>query len=125
LHYVLIHNTTHPLNQPVLARYCTSFMCRLRGFTFRRELSPDEAILLVQSKDSRLDAAIHMFAVWTDLSVVWINNAGDVVDLCIAQAWHPFYVPSRPARYVLEMAPGRHGAFQAGDKVEIEEVFVD
>ena len=125
MRYVLIYNTTQPSSQPVLARYCTSFLCRLRGFTFRRELGPDEALLLVQSKDSRLDAAIHMIAVWTDLSVVWINNAGDVVDLCIAQAWHPFYMPSRPARYVLEMAPGRLGAFQAGDKVKIDEVFLD
>jgi uncharacterized membrane protein (UPF0127 family) len=125
LRYVLIHNTTRPSNQSVLARYCTSFLCRLRGFTFRRELGLDEAMLLVQSKDSRLDAAIHMIAVWTDLGVVWINNSGDVVDLCIAQAWHPFYIPSRPARYVLEMASGRLGAFQAGDKVKIEEIFLD
>ena len=125
MRYVLIHNTNRPSNQPVLARYCTSFLCRLRGFTFRRELHPDEAILLVQSKDSRLDAAIHMLGVWIDLGVVWINNTGDVVDLCIAQAWHPFYIPIGPARYVLEMAPERLGAFQAGDTVKIEEVFLD
>ncbi len=125
MRYVLIHNTTRPTNQPVLARYCVSFLCRLRGFTFRRKLAPDEAILLVQSRDSRLDAAIHMMGVWTDLDVVWINEAGDVVDLCIARAWHPFYMPSMPARYILEMAPGRLGAFQAGDKLKFEEVFLD
>ena len=72
-----------------------------------------------------MDAAIHMLGVCTDLGVVWINQSGDVVDLCIARAWRPFYLPPRPARYVLEIAPERLGAFQAGDKVKIEEVFLD
>lgn len=125
MRYVLIHNKNRPTNPPVRARYCLSFLCRLRGFTFRRKLQPDEAILLVQSKDSRLDAAIHMLGVWTDLDVVWINNHGDVVDLCIARAWRPFYMPSRPARYVLEMAPGRLDAFRVGDKLKFEEALTD
>ena len=34
---------------------------------------------MVQPKDSRLDASIHMLGVFTDLAVVWINNAGVVV----------------------------------------------
>jgi uncharacterized membrane protein (UPF0127 family) len=125
LRYILIRNINRPTNPPVRARYCTSFLCRLRGFTFRRKLQPDEAILLVQSKDSRLDAAIHMIGVWTDLDVVWINSNGDVVDLCIARAWHPFYIPDGPARYVLEMAPGRLDAFQIGDKLKFEEALPD
>jgi uncharacterized membrane protein (UPF0127 family) len=125
LRYILIHNTNRPSNPPVRARFCTSFLCRLRGFTFRRKLQPDEAILLVQSRDSRLDAAIHMFGVWTDLDVVWINSAGDVVDLCIARAWRPYYIPGKPARYVLEMAPGRLGDFRTGDKLRFEEALPD
>jgi uncharacterized membrane protein (UPF0127 family) len=125
MRYVLINIINHPTDQPVMAKYCTSFLCRLRGFTFRRKLHLDEALLLVQSRDSRLDTAIHMLGVCTDLGVVWINNNGDVVDLCIARAWRPFYIPARPARYVLEMAPERLGAFQTGDKVKVEEVFLD
>ena len=92
-------------------------MCRLRGFTFRRNLTPGEALLLVQPRDSRLDASIHMLTVWTDLAVIWINNQGVVVDLCTAQAWHPFYIPKQPARYILEMAPSRLPEFAIGDKV--------
>lgn len=125
MQYVLIHNTSQPSSQPVLAKYCASFFCRLRGFTFRRELAPDEALLLVQSRDSRWDAAIHMIGVSTDLAVVWINNQGDVVDVCTARAWRPFYIPKLPARYVLEMEPRRLGAFQIGDRVNLEEAFVD
>lgn len=96
-------------------------MCRLRGFTFRRNLTSDEALLLVQLKDSRLDAAIHMLAVWTDLAVIWINNQGVVVDLCTARAWRPFYIPKQPARYILEMAPSRISEFAIGDKVTLED----
>jgi len=125
MQYVLIQNTSQPSSQPVLAKYCASFFSRLRGFTFRRELSPDEALLLVQPRDNRLDAAIHMLGVSTDLAVVWINTQGDVVDLCTARAWRPFYIPKQPARYVLEMAPKRLEAFQIGDKVTLEEVFLD
>jgi uncharacterized membrane protein (UPF0127 family) len=66
-----------------------------------------------------------MLGVWTDLSVVWINNKGDVVDLCTAKAWHPFYIPRQPARYILEMDLERSDAFHIGDKVSFEEVFLD
>ena len=81
--------------------------------------------MLVQKKDSRMDAAIHMLAVFMDLAVVWINTDGDVVDLRLARRWRPIYVPQSPARYVLEMAPDRLADFQVGDKVRIEEIRMD
>jgi uncharacterized membrane protein (UPF0127 family) len=90
--------------------------------TFRRKLGSDEALLLVQGSDSRLDAAIHMMAVWTDLAVVWVNNQGDVVDSCLARSWRLFYIPRKAARYVLEMAPERLETFQIGDRVRFEQV---
>ena len=77
-------------------------------------------MLLVQSRDSRLDASIHMLNVWTDLAVIWINNQGIVVDLCTARAWYPFYMPKQPARYILEMAPTRLSEFAIGDIVSFE-----
>jgi uncharacterized membrane protein (UPF0127 family) len=119
---VQIKNLSRPEIGPVRVRYCDTFFCRLRGFMFRRQLDADEALLFVQSRESRLDAAIHMLAVWTDLAVVWINDDHYVVDSCLARRWRPFYMPRRPARYILELAPEKLGVFQIGDGVSIEEV---
>jgi len=125
MRYVLIYHQNHPDGQPVRARYCNTFFCRLRGFTFRRRLAPGEALLLVQPRQNRLDAGIHMLGVLTDLAVFWINDHGDVVDLCLARRWQPIIIPRRPARYVLEMAPDRLPEFRIGDRVSIEEISLD
>ena len=125
MRHVLIHNQNRPGGQPVRARYCDGFACRLRGFTFRRNLAPSEALLLVQTRQNRLDAGIHMLGVLTDLAVFWINENGDVVDLCLARRWKPFYIPRQPARYVLEMAPERLPEFRIGDRISIEEISLD
>jgi uncharacterized membrane protein (UPF0127 family) len=120
--HVLIYNLTQSSISPVKARHCESFLCRLRGLTFRRSVSSQEGLLLVQKKDSRVDATIHMLAVFTDLAVVWINSDGGVVDLRLARRWRPIYIPKSPARYILEMAPDRLADFQVGDKVRFEEI---
>ena len=125
MQFIQIKNLSQPELAPILARNCDTFLCRLRGFTFRRRLSQDEALLFVQPRENRLDAAIHMMAVWTDLAVFWINNRGVVVDSCLAKSWHPYYIPRKPARYTLEVAPERFDAFQIGDEVAIEKVALD
>ena len=104
------------------ALYCVSFACRLRGLTFRRTLAEDEGLLLVQGSDSRLDASIHMLFVWMDLAVVWINSAGNVVDVRLARRWHLAYAPQRPARYVLETRPARLDEFKVGDRIKFEDI---
>ena len=117
---VNLQNLTRPLVLPIQATYCTSFLCRLRGLTFRRRLPPDQGLLLVQSRDNRLDAAIHMMGVWINLAVIWINSAGEVVDVKLARRWRPFYIPRSPARYVLELAAERLGDFIIGDRIQFE-----
>ena len=118
---VLVENLTRPLSQPVRAGFCQSFLCQAKGFTFRRHIEPEEALLLVQRRDSRLDSSIHMMFVWTDLAVVWINSGMEVVDTRLARQWHPAYISTRPASYVLEMAPQRLGDFQVGDYLHLVE----
>ena len=119
--WVAIENQTQPLARPVWAGYCDSFFCQLRGFTFRKKIGDEEALLLVQGRDSRLDSSIHMLFVWTDLAVVWMDSRLDVVDVRRAKRWRPGYVPARPARYVLELAPGRFDEFKVGDRLAIVE----
>lgn len=103
-------------------QYCESFLCRLRGLTFRRNLARDEGLLLVQGRrDSRVDSSIHMLFVPFNLAVFWINTNMEVVDKAIAKSWKPAYFPSQPARFVLEIHPERWEDYQIGDAVEFQD----
>ena len=114
---IQIQNQSRALEQPLSVDYCESFFCRLRGLTFRNRIAMDEGLLLVQRQESRLDAAIHMLAVFTDLAVFWINADRTVVDAVQAKAWHLAYFPKRPAKYVLEIHPNRITDFEIGDRI--------
>jgi uncharacterized membrane protein (UPF0127 family) len=118
---VVVVNETHSLESPLQASYCFSFFCRLRGLTFRRQIPQNWGLLLVQGKDNRIDSAIHMFGVFIDLGIIWINNAGVVVDICLAKRWITIKAPRQPARYILEIIPDRLDEFSIGDKVHFEE----
>jgi uncharacterized membrane protein (UPF0127 family) len=119
---VIVRNLSKDLTRPLQAEYCSSYICRLRGLTFRRMLPEGESLLLVYHRDSRLDTSIHMLGVLMDLAIAWINSNEVVVDVRLARQWRPVYLPSQPARYVLEMSPARLGDFQIGDRVRFEEV---
>jgi uncharacterized membrane protein (UPF0127 family) len=101
--------------------YCDTFLTQLRGFTFRARLAPDVGLILVGSRNSRLDSSIHMLFVSFDLTVVWINSDLEVVDKVLAKSWRPAYFSKRPAKYVLEIHPERWGEFSVGDLVEFKD----
>jgi len=115
---VTLSNSNNILPNPIRARWCVSFFSRLRGFMFRKELAHDEGLILVEKRESRMDTSIHMFFVWTDLAVIWLNAQNEVVDTVLARAWRPFYAPAKPAQYTIEIHPSRIGEFRVGDKVE-------
>ncbi|MFZ5822294.1 MAG: DUF192 domain-containing protein [Chloroflexota bacterium] len=116
--FIFIRNLDRQNQDPARVKFCDSFPCRLRGLMFRARLDPDEGLLLVQGRDSRLDASIHMFFVPFDLNVVWINSDMEVVSKVIAKPWRPAYFPERPARYILEIHPDRWEEYRAGERVE-------
>ncbi|MCS6992307.1 MAG: DUF192 domain-containing protein [Anaerolineales bacterium] len=119
-HPVIIRNLSNPSVAPIRGKWCQSFLSRLRGFTFRSQLAPEEGLVLVESHDSRIETAIHMLFVWTDLSIAWVNTQNEVVDTVLAKAWCPFYGPAKPARYVIEYHPARYGDFQVGDQIAFD-----
>ena len=119
---IRILNMNRPEVEPIRAGYAISFRSRLRGLTFRSELPVGEGLLLVESKDSRMDTSIHMLMVFMDLGVIWINNDCQVVDTVLAKSWRPAYFPKQPARYVLEVNPLRLKDYQIGDRILFEEV---
>jgi uncharacterized membrane protein (UPF0127 family) len=118
--HVLIRNLTQPGAPALRARYCVSFLCRLRGLMMQRSLPPCEGLLLVQPRDSRVDSAIHMLFMRMDLAAVWINSDYRVVDVQHARRWRPVYVPQHPARYVLETAPEQMQHFAVGDRLAFD-----
>jgi len=122
---VLIHNLSRPKAPAITARYCVSFLCRLRGLTFRRFLPENWGLLLVQGRDSRLDSSIHMLGVWMDLAVIWINSDKEVVDVKLARSWRLAYLPEKPACYILELAPEHLDNYKIGDRIKIEEQNLD
>lgn len=119
-HPFTLRNLSNSAVRPVQAKWCGSFLSKLRGFTFRHSLGQDEGLLLVEGRDSRLDTSIHMMFVWTDLAVIWINSKNEVVDTVLAKSWRPFYASARPARYILEIHPNRMGEFKPGDIVDFD-----
>jgi uncharacterized membrane protein (UPF0127 family) len=119
---ILVQNITRKIDIPPRIRYCDTFLSQLRGFTFRARLSPDEGLILVSRRDSRLDSSIHMLFVRFDLAVIWINSQMQVVDKVLAKSWHPAYFPKQPARFVLEIHPQRWEDYQVGDVVEFQNV---
>jgi len=105
---------------PLRARLCDTFLCRLRGLTFRRSLSDDEGLLFVESVESRVATAIHMFFVFFSIGVVWIAADGTVVDAKLAKPFRPYYAPRAPARYYLEGTPALLSWVQVGERLTIE-----
>ena len=115
---IFVENKSRKLNSPPSIKYCDTFLTQLRGFTFRSRLGLDEGLLLVGTRDSRLDSSIHMLFVSFDLTVIWINSDMQVVDKIIARSWRPAYFSKQPARYVLEIHPERWGDYEIGDTVQ-------
>ncbi len=101
-------------------RECRSFLCRSRGLTFRRRLAPDEALLLIGQRQSRLEAAIHMLFVFFPIAAVWLDREGQVVDVRLARPFRPVYIPRRPARDVLEGPPELLETVAVGDRLRFE-----
>jgi len=89
---------------------------------FRSHLDPQEGLLLVENRESRMSTSIHMFFVPFDLAVFWISGDFKVVDKTIARSWHPAYLPKESAKFTLELHPDRFSEYEIGDRIEISDV---
>lgn len=98
-------------------RRCAGFLDRLRGLMFRRPLADNEGLLLVGSRQSRADTAIHMFFVFFPIAAIWLDRDGQVVDAKLARPFRPFYAPRAPARDVLEGPPALLERVRIGDRL--------
>ena len=114
---IAVANKNRIIAGDLRVKYCDSFLCQLQGLSFRPRLAPDEGLLLVGKRDSRIDSSIHMFFVPFDLAVFWIDSDLQVVDKALARAWRPAYFSKQRAKYTLELHAQRWEDFQIGDGV--------
>jgi len=98
-------------------RWCSSFLCKLRGLMFRHSLKPGEGLLMVEPSPSRAATAIHMFFMAFSIATIWMDDEFRVVDKVLAKPWRPAYVPAKAARYTLEAAPSLLDQIEVGDQL--------
>lgn len=115
--WVRVHNRSRGNSLLIRSRWCDSFLCRLRGLTFRREIPDGEGLLLVERREGRINTSIHMLFVFFSISVFWVSSDGVVVDKTLAKPWG-FYAPKDAARYILEGTPRLLEEAQIGDQLE-------
>ena len=119
--FISIENKNRKIDGALRVRFCNTFLTQLRGLTLRAPILRDEGLLLVGTRDSRLDSSIHMLFVSFDLTVVWISSEMKVVDKVLAKSWRPAYFPKEAAKYVLEIHSSRWEDFQIGDLVRFKD----
>jgi uncharacterized membrane protein (UPF0127 family) len=119
--WVKVLNRTQGNNELVQARWCATYLCRMRGLMFRRSLPQGEGLLLVYKREGIVMAGITMWWVFFPLGVAWLDASGRVVDCTIAQPWKN-YAPARPAQYILEAHPPILDAVEIGDTLEFVDV---
>ena len=118
--YATVRDTT---KQVLVERalWCKSFLCRLRGLTFRRDISMADSLILDEKTDSRMATAIHMLFVFCPIAAVWINSSFTIVDTRLARPFRLFYLPRAPARYILEGPPELLSLMHPGDRIYFED----
>ena len=117
--WMAVWNETRGKRLLARVRHCASFSCRLRGLTWRQSLDEDEGLLLVGKRESRTDAAIHMFFVFFPIAAIWLDRNGQVIDAQLARPFRPLYIPRAPARDVLEGPPALLKQVQIGDRLRL------
>lgn len=112
--------------QVILARVrlCESFWCHFRGLQFAPRLPDDEGLLFITKHEGRTHTAIHMFFMFFNIAVIWLDASGKVVDKKLAKVWRPAYAPAAPAQYFLEANPDVLERVQIGDVLRFDEVAV-
>lgn len=103
------------------AKWCNSYLSKLRGMTFRRSLAEDGGLVLVENANSRVNSGITMLFTFIDLGVVWVNEAEQVVGTLLARPWRLSYLPPQPARYTIEGHPSILEKIKVGDHIKFKD----
>ena len=86
----------------------------------KEPLAEREALLFVHERESVSATSIHMFFVFFDIGVIWLDAQQRVVDKKLARPFRPYYAAQAPARYFIECHPGALGFVRVGDQLDLE-----
>ena len=111
----LQHTSSH--NSIINIKYCDTFISRLRGLMCTKDLQPNWGIILVDSRESRINATIHTLFMNFDITVLWLDQEMQIVDKTLAKKWNLFFIPKKPAQYVLELHSTKLNEYQVGEKL--------
>lgn len=103
------------------AKWCASFWCHFRGLQLVASLPESEGLLFVTGNESKSGTSIHMLFMLMSIGVIWVNEAGIVVDKKFAKPWRLAYVPQAPAMFYIEAAPTILDTVEVGDALVFEE----
>lgn len=87
-----------------------------------RHLDEDEGLLFVRGGESIAGSTIHMFFMFIEIGVVWLDKSGRVVDKTLARPWRPAYAPKQKAQYYLEAPVSILERVAIGDVLLFDEV---
>ncbi len=102
------------------AWYFESFLNRLQGLMFKKNILSHQAGLFINKNENRLDSAIHMLFMNFDIAVFWIDRLNTIVDKRIAKKWGLVYYPEVKALKILETHTDLYDKLQIGETIIIE-----
>lgn len=97
------------------SKWLNNFFTQGWGAMFKKRL--DCGLIFPFSKPTKNAASIHMFFVFTPLTVLWVNEEKVVVDKVVAKPFR-VYSPDQEAKYVVELPPEISNKVKIGDYLE-------
>ena len=99
---------------------------RKQGLMFRPTLAADRGMLFVYPKTG--DYRIWMKNTLIPLTVIWMNEEAEIVDIKLLQPCKqpscPVYSAQQPSRFIIELHQSQHQLYRKGDRFpELGRVF--
>lgn len=102
-------------------KVCETIASRIKGLMFSKKINNDQALVIVNEKESIKNARLHMMFVFYKIDVVWLNKKLEIVDLKEgAVPFTPLIIPKEAAKYVIEMNNGKikENKLKTGDRIK-------
>ena len=101
----------------VNVKYCDTIFSKFKGLMFSRDLKTDHGLIIAEKNESRINTAIHMMFMNYDITVLWLDKEMVVIDKVLAKKWAPYYVPKKPAQFVVELHHSKFSDYSIGDQL--------
>ncbi|MDO8634289.1 MAG: DUF192 domain-containing protein [archaeon] len=100
-------------------RIAVGFFSQLRGLMFEKKKNFDYALVFPLHMEGRFSASIHCLFVFFPIDVVFLDREKKVVDIKKSlMPFTPFCIPSKPAKYFVELPAGKSNGVEIGDQLE-------